>query len=66
MTAGDVKPALRLLNTELSKEDDPAARYTEWRQTVENKMEEFPMWFPKRDDVIVPQWAVKVIDLRGP
>lgn len=58
--AGDVKPALRLLNEELQKEEEPAARYKDWRQTVVNKMEEFPMWFPKRDDVIVPQWAIKV------
>ena len=57
--AGDVKPALSLLNEELQKEEDPAARYQEWRQTVADKRKEFPMWYPKRDDVIVPQWAIK-------
>ena len=56
---GDVKPALSMLNEELQKEDDPASWYDEWRETVAKKREEFPMWFPKRDDVIVPQWAIK-------
>ena len=55
-----MKPALNLLNKELQKEEDPAARYSEWRESIENKRSEFPMWFPERDDVIIPQWAVKV------
>lgn len=57
--SGDMRPALDLLNKELQKEDDPASRYNEWRQTVAEKRAEFPMWYPKRDDVIIPQWAVK-------
>lgn len=57
--AGDVKHALTLLNQDLQKEEDPAARYEEWRETVAAKMTEFPMWFPQRDDVIIPQFAVK-------
>ena len=54
-----MKPALRMLNSELQKEEDPASWYNEWREAVAKKREEFPMWFPKRDDVIVPQWAIK-------
>lgn len=58
---GDVKPALNILNEELQKEEDPASWYDDWRDTVAKKREEFPMWYPKRDDVIVPQWAIKVL-----
>ena len=48
-----------MLNEELKKEEDPISWYNDWRETVAKKREEFPMWFPKRDDVIVPQWAIK-------
>ena len=54
-----MKPALNILNEELQKEEDPASWYDDWRDTVAKKREEFPMWYPKRDDVIVPQWAIK-------
>ena len=28
--------------------------------------ERFPMWYPKRDDVIVPQWAIEVRPCHAP
>lgn len=58
---GDMKAALTLLNEQLRKEQDPAARYEEWRGVVAAKEAEFPMWYPKRDDVIIPQWAIEVL-----
>ena len=58
--AGDMKAALKLLNERLREEQEPAARYEEWRAVVAAKEAEFPMWYPKRDDVIIPQWAIEV------
>ena len=57
---GDVKPALRTLNRMLAEDALPAEQYADWRQAVTDKATEFPMWFPQRSDVIIPQWAVKV------
>ena len=57
---GDVKPALRTLNRMLAEDAVPAEQYADWRQAVTDKATEFPMWFPQRTDVIIPQWAVKV------
>jgi hypothetical protein len=58
--AGDMKAALSLLNERLREEEDPASRYEEWRKVVAAKATEFPMWYPQRDDVIIPQWAIEV------
>ena len=55
-----MKAALKLLNERLREEQEPAARYEEWRAVVAAKEAEFPMWYPKRDDVIIPQWAIEV------
>ena len=57
---GDTKPALRTLNRMLAEDAVPAEQYADWRQAVTDKAAEFPMWFPQRSDVIIPQWAVKV------
>jgi acetolactate synthase-1/2/3 large subunit len=58
---GDMKASLALLNERLREEQDPAARYEEWRGVVAAKAAEYPMWYPKRDDVIIPQWAIEVL-----
>lgn len=44
----------------LAENPVPQAQYAEWRQDVREKAVEFPMWYPERDDVIIPQWAIKV------
>lgn len=38
----------------------PADHLTAWLEQLAAKRAEFPSWFPKRDDVIVPQSAVQV------
>lgn len=58
--AGDVKPCLRILNSVLAEEAIPPEQYAEWRHSVREKMGHFPMWYPERQDVIIPQWAVQV------
>lgn len=56
----DVKPALRLLNRLLEQEPIDTGLYEAWRQDLDNKKVEFPMRYPERDDVIIPQHAVEV------
>jgi acetolactate synthase-1/2/3 large subunit len=56
----DVKPALRLLNRLLEQEPIDTGLYEAWRQDLDTKKVEFPMRYPERDDVIIPQHAVEV------
>jgi hypothetical protein len=56
----DVKPALKLLNKLLEQEPINPTQYEAWRQELDSKKQEFPMRYPERDDVIIPQHAVKV------
>jgi acetolactate synthase-1/2/3 large subunit len=58
---GDTKAALRILNRMLAETPLAPEQYAAWRSEVQSKQEEFPMWFPERSDVIIPQWAVKVL-----
>jgi hypothetical protein len=37
--------------------DDP---YHDWRREVNQTRAKYPMEFPQRDDVIMPQWAIQV------
>ena len=57
---GDVKPALKILNAMLAENPIPQAQFADWRKDVRDKTVEFPMWYPERDDVIIPQWAIRV------
>eukprot|EP01024_Parvocaulis_polyphysoides_P008018 TRINITY_DN12359_c0_g3_i1.p1 TRINITY_DN12359_c0_g3~~TRINITY_DN12359_c0_g3_i1.p1 ORF type:complete len:700 (+),score=117.34 TRINITY_DN12359_c0_g3_i1:135-2102(+) len=56
-----IKPALRIINTLL--EDDPVdkSQYADWVADINAKRTEFPMGYPDRDDVIIPQWAIHVL-----
>lgn len=55
-----MKPALRILNGLLAEDPVPGEQYAAWREDVRSKAEQFPMGYPKRNDVIVPQWAIQV------
>lgn len=60
----DVKTSLQGLNKLLSKEglsESISSQYAEWRQEIEDKKKEFPMRYPVREDVIVPQHAIEVL-----
>lgn len=57
----DSKPALRVLNDLMERDPLPADHLTAWLEQLAAKRAEFPSWFPKRDDVIVPQSAVQMI-----
>eukprot|EP01025_Chloroclados_australasicus_P045571 TRINITY_DN4992_c0_g1_i2.p2 TRINITY_DN4992_c0_g1~~TRINITY_DN4992_c0_g1_i2.p2 ORF type:complete len:351 (+),score=46.88 TRINITY_DN4992_c0_g1_i2:123-1175(+) len=56
---GDVREVVPMLNTML--DDDPVdpARFADWRAAIEEQRTSFPMRYPERDDVIIPQWAVQ-------
>jgi hypothetical protein len=56
----DVRAALPILNTML--EDDPVdpAQFAEWRDYLDAQRTSLPMQYPKRDDVVIPQWAIEV------
>ena len=49
-----------MLNTILRENKVPADTYAPWRKEIQEKTQEFPMWYPEREDVIIPQWAIKV------
>lgn len=55
----DARSALTVLNAML--EDDPVdpAQFAEWRAYLDEQREAFPMRYPERDDVIIPQWAIQ-------
>lgn len=57
----DVKPALRMLNKMLDSVPSLKEQYGPWRDELAAKRKEFPMRFPERDDVIVPQHAIQVL-----
>eukprot|EP00884_Botryococcus_braunii_P022632 jgi/Botrbrau1/9052/Bobra.0376s0026.3 len=56
----DARPTLQLLN-QLLEEAPLGDQYAEWRAEVNDVRAKFPMSYPQRDDVIMPQWAIQVI-----
>lgn len=48
------------LNRLLDEKPVPEGRYADWRAELKEQEAKFPLAFPQRDDVIVPQWAIKV------
>ena len=48
------------MNKALEEEPLEEGCLAAWHQELQDKVKEFPSWFPVRDDVIVPQWAVQV------
>ena len=51
---------MQLMNQALEEEPLQEGHLAAWHQELQDKVKEFPSWFPVRDDVIVPQWAVQV------
>ena len=57
----DAKAALTILNSMLGDETIEPEQFAEWREELAGQRTTFPMSFPKRDDVIVPQWAIQTL-----
>ena len=57
----DVKLSLQGINRLLEAEPIPKDHFASWRQDVDSKKKEYPMQFPQRPDVIVPQYAIQVL-----
>ncbi|GMH42623.1 hypothetical protein BSKO_10542 [Bryopsis sp. KO-2023] len=57
----DAAPSLRMLNQVLEKDPVDKSSFEEWRQELEAQKQEFPLSFPDREDVIMPQWAIQVL-----
>jgi len=57
----DVALAVRALNRLLAEQPVPLETHREWREAVMAKKAEFPMAYPGRPDVIMPQQAVEVL-----
>jgi acetolactate synthase-1/2/3 large subunit len=56
---GDLKDALRRLNSVLEQGPAPEHRYMDWHRQLDQWRAEEPMRFRDRDDAIVPQWAIQ-------
>ena len=48
------------MNRQLEERPVIKEQFDEWVAEVNNMGKEFPLMFPDRDDVIMPQWAIKV------
>lgn len=48
------------LNAQLGQRPLPEGHFGEWRAELEGVNAEFPLSYPQRDDVIMPQWAIEV------
>lgn len=55
---------VQVLNKLLEQDPLPEGKLAKWHQALKDKAQEFPSWFPVRDDVIVPQSAVQVRYIR--
>jgi acetolactate synthase-1/2/3 large subunit len=57
----DARPSLAALNGLLAADPLTPGRYDAWVADVAAKAAEFPLSYPPRDDVIVPQRAIQVL-----
>jgi len=57
----DAGETLKMLNFMLDSDPVNPDRFSQWRTEVEAEREKFPLSHPDRDDVIIPQWAIKVL-----
>eukprot|EP00887_Chlorella_sp_A99_P007132 scaffold2.g7132.t1 len=57
----DIKPALQMLNKALAASPVDKAQFAPWVSEVNAVREEYPLTYPKHDDVIMPQWAIEVL-----
>lgn len=48
------------LNKQLKARPVAEDQFAEWRQEVDETSKTFPLAYPKRTDVIMPQWAIEV------
>ena len=48
------------INKLLEQHPIPEGQYSTWVDSVNEVREKFPMWYPEKDDVIIPQWAIQV------
>lgn len=48
------------LNVQLEARPLPEAKFGAWVAEVNGVNEQFPLSYPQRDDVIMPQWAIQV------
>ena len=53
-------PSAAGINSLLAQQPLPAGHFDTWLSSIMEIKERFPMWYPKREDVIVPQWAIEV------
>jgi acetolactate synthase-1/2/3 large subunit len=60
---GDLRDALRQLNTMLKEEPNAdlvaGGRYTDWMRQIDAWREAEPLRYPHRDDAILPQYAIR-------
>ncbi|KAK9804191.1 hypothetical protein WJX72_000196 [[Myrmecia] bisecta] len=57
----DMRASLLALNALLEREPVAADHFAEWRAAVAAKKQEFPMTFPERSDMIIPQRAIQML-----
>ncbi|CAK0737622.1 hypothetical protein CVIRNUC_000943 [Coccomyxa viridis] len=57
----NARPSLQEMNRQLEERPVIKEQFDEWVAEVNNMGKEFPLMFPDRDDVIMPQWAIKVL-----
>ncbi|BDA51064.1 Acetolactate synthase 1, chloroplastic [Coccomyxa sp. Obi] len=57
----DAKPSLKELNNQLKARPVAEDKFAEWRQDLQKTNKAFPLAYPKRTDVIMPQWAIEVL-----
>nr|AFK80029.1 acetohydroxyacid synthase [Lobosphaera incisa] len=57
----DLRASLIALNELLRRDPLPEGAFADWRAAIEAKKQEFPMTFPERDDVIIPQRAIQML-----
>eukprot|EP00193_Tetraselmis_chui_P010560 CAMPEP_0177775284 /NCGR_PEP_ID=MMETSP0491_2-20121128/14006_1 /TAXON_ID=63592 /ORGANISM="Tetraselmis chuii, Strain PLY429" /LENGTH=672 /DNA_ID=CAMNT_0019293815 /DNA_START=130 /DNA_END=2148 /DNA_ORIENTATION=+ len=57
----DIKPVLQILNSLAGDSPLPDAHFSAWVAEMNAKREEFPMKYPQKDNVIVPQYAIQVV-----
>lgn len=57
----DIKPVLQILNSLSADAPLPENHFAGWVAEMDAKRKEFPMKFPQKDNVIVPQYAIKVV-----
>lgn len=48
------------LNSQLKARPVAEDKFAKWRQELQETNAAFPLAYPKRTDVIMPQWAIEV------